>query len=73
MTGQKNNESAERQALEERIGNWLVVIIILLSPIGFHLHYAGYNVVGVIAWAFILMIVYGFFKIMLSPISRFID
>jgi hypothetical protein len=71
MTEQK--KSAEQQALEERIGNWVVLMLILLTPIGFYLHYAGYNVVGVLVWVFILIIVYGFFKIMLSPISRFKD
>ncbi len=73
MTEQEKQEVAEQQALKERIENWLVVIFILLSPIGLYLHYAGYNVVGVLAWVFIVIIVYGFFKIMLSPISRFMD
>jgi hypothetical protein len=73
MLERPQKKSAEQQALEDRVGNWALVIIILLSPIGFHLHYAGYNVVGALAWVFILIVVCGFFKIMLSPISRFMD
>jgi len=78
---EQNRKKLARQQAEAFVNRYANLIVLIVAFLGFTLLYMYYNgykeevsvVIGLLALAFIGVCGYYFFKIMLSPISRFMD